>query len=176
MTEKLKNIPAVIAHLDAAGWKIKKSAAYKHKKEGKLRPGDDGLFSVKMVDKYAERWLQKKDGSAPSVEALSVERAQAELEKTKAQARHWDTKTKIELGQYVPRAEWDRELAARAHIFKSDIENFIRSEARSFINLVGGDPEKAPELIEFYLNQVEIWIDRYTQKKTWRAEVKIDGE
>ena len=174
MTEKLKNIPAVIAYLDAAGWKVRKSAAYQHKKEGKLRPGDDGQFSVKAVDKYAERWLQRKDGSAPSIEALSVERAQAELEKTKAQARHWDTKTKIELGQYVPRDEWNRELAARANIFKSDIENLIRSESQALILLVEGNQDKAPELIDYYLKQVEVWIDRYTQKKAWRSEIKIE--
>jgi hypothetical protein len=171
MTDKLKNIPAVIAHLDAAGWKISKSAAYKHKKEGRLRPGADGWFSVKAVEKYARQWLEKKDGSAGqvSVEELAEQKAAAELEKIRAQARHWDTKTKIELGQYVPREEWDRELAARARVFKSDIENFIRSEASELIRMVDGDPDKAPDLIDYYLRQAEAWLDRYSQEKTWRV-------
>jgi hypothetical protein len=167
---KLKNIPAVVDYLDGQGWKISKSAAYKHKKEGKLRPGSDGRFSFRAVDKYARQWLEKKDGSeSESAEDLQAQKAQAELEKIKAQARHWDTKTKIELGQYVPREDWDRELAARARVFKSDIENFIRTEATEVIRIANGDPDKAPDLIEYYLRQAETWMNRYTQEKTWKV-------
>ncbi len=167
--DKLKNIPAVIAYLDEQGWKISKSAAYKHKTEGKLRPGKDGEFTIAAVEKYADRWLQRKDGSTADNDELQKERAQAELEKIRAQALHWDTKTKIELGQYVPKEGWERELAARASVFRSDMENFIRSEAAAIIRLVGGDQDKAPDLIDYYLRQVESWLDRYSQEKTWKA-------
>lgn len=171
MAEKLKNIPAVVAWLDAAGWKISKSAAYKHKKEGRLRPGADGLFSVKGVEKYARQWLEKKDGTAAgSGEDVQDEKARAELEKLRAQARHWDTKTRLELGELVPREDWDRELAARARVFKSDIDNFIRAEATEIIRLVDGDASKAPDLIDYYLRRAEEWLDRYSQEKTWRVD------
>ena len=168
---KLKNIPAVIHYLEKAGWKISKSAAYKHKKEGKLRPGQDGTFSVKAVEKYAKRWLEKKDGSE-GLDDLQEATAKAQLEKLQAQARHWDTKTKIELGEYVHRNQWDRELAARARVFKSDMENFIRAQASEITRIVEGDPEKAPDLIEFYLEHLEVWLNRYSKHKTWKTPGK----
>jgi len=170
MTDKLKNIPAVIAWLDEQGWKISQSAAYKHKKEGKLRPGADGWFSVPVVEKYARQWLQRKDGLPPSGEELADEKARAELEKLRAQARHWETKTRKELGELVERADWDRELAARARVFKNDMENFIRVEASELIRLVDGDPDKTPELIEYYLKRAEDWLNRYSQPKTWKVD------
>lgn len=168
MADHLKNIPAVIDYLDRAGWKISKSAAYQHKKEGKLRPADDGTFPVKMVDKYAKQWLEKKDGSG-NIDELQEATARATLEKLQAQARHWDTKTKIELGEYVHRNQWDRELAARAKVFRSDMENFIRAQASEIIRTVDGDPEKAPDLIEFYLEHLEAWLHRYSKPKTWKV-------
>lgn len=168
MASHLKNIPAVIEYLDGMGWKLSKSAAYKHKKEGKLRPDDDGTFSVKAVDKYAKQWLERKDGSG-TMDDLSEATARATLEKLQAQARHWTTKTQIELGEYVHRNRWDRELAARAKVFRSDMENFIRAQAPEIIRTVEGDPEKTPDLIEFYLDHLEAWLDRYSKPKTWKV-------
>ncbi|MDY6903708.1 MAG: hypothetical protein SWH61_03390 [Thermodesulfobacteriota bacterium] len=167
--EKLKNIPAVVDYLDCEGWKISKSAAYKHKKEGKLRPGSSGQFTVKAVNKYAAQWLEKKDGSADALDDLQEQRATAELEKLQAQARHWDIKANIEQGKYVSKEEWDRELASRAKIFRSDIENFIRQRAFDLISLVNGDGAKAPELVDYYLKHVEIWMNRYTRDQSWKV-------
>jgi len=167
MADNLKNIPAVVQHLSDAGWKISTSGAYKHKKEGKLRPGDDGSFAIAEVEKYARQWLATKDGSTPSADVLQKERAEAELQKTRAQAQHWETKTRLELGELVPRADWDRELSARAMVFKGDMLNFIHSEASEIIRLVDGSLDKAPDLIDYYLQQAEAWLDRYSKEKTW---------
>lgn len=169
MESKLKNIPAVVDYLDRHGWKISKSAAYKHRKEGKLQPSADGSFTVKSVDTYARRWLEKKDGSG-SLDELQEATARAQLEKLQAQARHWDTKTKIELGEYVHRSRWDRELAARARVFRADMENFIRAQAAEIIRIVEGDPDKAPELIDFYLEHLEAWLNRYSKPKIWKVQ------
>ncbi len=173
-TSKLENIPAVVKYLSDAGWKISKSAAYKHKKEGKLRPGHDGGFSIRAVDKYAMQWLEKKDGSG-NLDDLQEATAKAQLEKLQAQARHWDTKTKIELGEYVHRDHWEKELSARARIFKSDMENFIRAQAGEIIRIVEGDPEKTPDLIDYYLKHLESWLDRYSKPKTWKTQAEREA-
>jgi hypothetical protein len=74
----------------------------------------------------------------------------------------------------VHRSQWDRELAARAKVFRSDMENFIRAQAAEIIRIVEGDPEKAPELIDFYLEHLEAWLNRYSKTKTWKVRFQ-DG-
>jgi hypothetical protein len=47
-------------------------------------------------------------------------------------------------------------------VFKTDGEAFFRSQASAMIKLTGGDPEKAPDLIEFGLNAFAGWLNRYS--------------
>jgi Asp-tRNA(Asn)/Glu-tRNA(Gln) amidotransferase A subunit family amidase len=163
----LKNIPAVVQYLFDAGWKISTSSAYKHRKSGKISPRRDGSYYISDVEKYAKRWLEPKSGPGMSIEVLQRERAEADLQKTRAQAQHWETKTRLELGELVSREEWDRELASRARIFRSDIENFIRSEAGELIRMVEGNADKTPVMIDYYLRAVELWLNRYSQPRDW---------
>lgn len=171
----LKNIPAVVEYLTKAGWKIAKSAAYKHKKEGKLVPGPDGSFKISKVDRYADRWLDRLSGSG-GADAMAEEKAKAELEKLKAQARHWDIKTKIQLGEYVPRDLFEYEIAARAKVFKSDIEGFFRGRASEIVRTCDGNPETIPVLIDYLIAQSEAWLARYSRPKKWKVNLRSDLE
>jgi hypothetical protein len=54
------------------------------------------------------------------------------------------------------------------------MENFIRAQAAEIIRIVEGDPEKAPELIDFYLEHLEAWLNRYSKTKTWKVRFQ-DG-
>lgn len=167
-TESLGSIKAVVEYLAARGWKIKKSAVYKHRKEGKLRPQTDGTFAIRSVDKYATDWLSRADGAESiGLEKLQEEKAAAELKKLQAQAIHWDTKTKIETGQYIPKENWTRELASRAMVIKSDMKNFIYTEASEIIRMVEGNSDKTPDLIDYYLRRLETWVDRYSRDHEW---------
>jgi len=155
------NILAVVEYLNTRGWKVGKSAAYLHwKKYSKIRPREDGLFHIKDVLKYANTHLQRVDS-----DTIQQEKSRAEADKLKAQAEHWQIKTAIAKGLYVEKDAFERELARRAAVFRSDIEVFIRSQAVGIINLVSGDATKAPDLIEFMLDQAEGWLDRYSGEK-----------
>jgi len=165
------NILGVVDYLDLRGWKIKKSAAYKHSKEGKLRPREDGRYSQKDVDKYARTFLKPKDSSflSGAIDAMQSKKLQAETDKLVAQAEHWSIKAKVAAGQYVPRDLFELELAKRAAVFKNDIESFIRAQALGIIHLVDGSADKAPDLIEYMLDQAEDWLDRYAEEKEFKV-------
>jgi len=166
----LDNVPAVVEYLTAAGWRIKKSAAYKHHKEGKLRPGDDGKYKISAVNKYAAVNLKRLDGKGKDfLERLTEEKARVELEKEKAKLEQIQHKNKMAAGLFVPREAFEQELAKRAAVLKSDVENFIRGGAEKTIALVAGDPAKAPALIEHQLDAAADWLNRYSGDKEFKV-------
>jgi hypothetical protein len=165
----LPNALAVVEYLSGKGWKIKKSTAYQHIKEGKLRTRQDGCFNVGDVEKYAATFLKRLDGGKVNkeLERMQQERSQAETDKVKAQAEHWTLKTQIAKGMYVEKDAFERALAMRAAVFKSDLENFVHARAGEITRIVGGDPEKIPDLIEFMLEAAADFLDRYAGDRTF---------
>jgi hypothetical protein len=159
----LSNALAIVEYLSGKGWKIKKSTAYQHIKEGKLRTRQDGCFNVGDVEKYAATFLKRLDGGKVNkeLERMQQERSQAETDKVKAQAEHWTLKTQIAKGMYVEKDAFERALAMRAAVFKSDQENFIHARAGEIVQIVAGNPEKIPDLIEFMLEAFANFLDRY---------------
>ena len=166
------NILAVVAHLTAAGWKISKSTAYNHRKAGHLKQEADGSFKISAVEQYAVNHLIRKDGRQDDgVENLAEDKQRAETRKARAQAEHWELKTKIARGLYVPKDAFERELAQRAIIFKSDGETFFRSQAAAMVALVGGDNNRIPDLVEYTLTAFAGWLNRYSAEQEFIVPV-----
>jgi hypothetical protein len=160
---------AVLAHLTAEGWKISQSLIYKHKGQGKIRPGKDGTYTPKSIEKYASHFLRRLDGTGsgqvdPELGLAQKEKVTAEARKSMAQAEHWEIRTKVLSSQYVPRDDLERELAARAAIFKSDGENFFRAEAPRMVEVAHGDPLRIPDVMDFCLTRFEEWLGRYSER------------
>ena len=169
----LPGVKAVVRYLTDAGWKVSKSSFYNHQRSGKVRAQDDGSFKIAAVEKYAQTFLKREENFSPAAVSKELDDAQKmraanEARKLAAQADHWELKSKIESGQYVNKDLFDAQLAARASIFKSDMENFIRAQADELIRMVDGDPVKAPDLIDYLLENLETWIGRYSEAKHWQ--------
>jgi len=168
----LPNVLAIVEYLSARGWKVKKSAVYQHHKDKKIMPQKDGAFRIADVEKYATAFLKRLDGvKTDLLDTIQKEKSRAEADKLTAQAKHWKIKTEILQGRYVEKDAFELELARRAAVFRSDIENFIRAQAMGIISLVGGDDTKAPDLIDFMLDQAEGWLDRYSGEKEFTVPV-----
>ena len=166
----LPNLLVVVDYLSSRGWKIKKSAAYQHQKDGKLRPQKNGAYRISDVEKYATNFLKRLDGvKADELDAMQQEKLRAEVDKLKAQAEHWTMKAKVFSGSYVEKELFEKELAKRASVFRSDLENFSRTAAAGIIAVVSGDPLKVPDLIEWLLAKVEDFLDRYAEEKEFKA-------
>lgn len=170
--ERFPNLLRVLEYLKAQGWKIGKSALYQHRREGRIRQEADGTFARKAVDRYARTFLKRLDGSGrkeDEIEALQRAKLKAEKEKTEAQARHWELRTKIERGYYVKRSEVETALAARALVLRSGYEDFVRAEADQVVRLVEGNPERAPDLVRYLLEAGEAWFDQYAEDREFVA-------
>jgi hypothetical protein len=181
---KLNDIKAVIKYLTDAGWRVKKSTAYNHHGKGLLRPAKDGKYTTTIADKYAlVAGLKRIDGKKQDqLEKLNEDRQSAETRKTLAQAEHQELRTKILNNHYVPRESFERELAQRAMVFKTDDETFCRSKAPEIIALVGGDKEKIPDLVEFMLAASAKKLSRYSEDREFTvpapaaADIQIENE
>ncbi|WP_419663217.1 hypothetical protein [Desulfosarcina variabilis] len=92
-----------------------------------------------------------------------VDRKEADRRKALAQARHWEVKTKILEDLYIDREWAEMQLAARAMVLKSDMENFFRSRAPEIIAKCDGKQEFAPDVIEYLLTNLESWLGRYSE-------------
>lgn len=169
----LPNILSVVDHLKKSGWKVSKSTVYNHKKSGLLRPETDGTFKISTIEKYIDAAkLPRLDGRPEDgTERLAEDSQRIRNRKEMAQAEHWELKTKIAKGLYVPKDAFERELAQRAMIFKADMESFFRAQAGGIIALTGGDKEKTPDLIEFLLASGAGWLNRYATDREFIVPV-----
>jgi hypothetical protein len=157
------NVLKVVEYLDGEGWKVKKSSAYEHVDDGKLAPQKNGTFALSAVLEYAGLHLQKKDGSTVDGEDLQRQKVVAEIRRIGSDADMRDLKLRQLMGELVPKADVERQLAERAADLKSYLDNVARTASTRIIKLVGGDPQKAPELIAFQLGVNRKAMDNYSR-------------
>lgn len=156
------NILAVVKYLTEAGWRVKKSAAYKHHHDGLLRPEKDGKYKQSAVDKYAAQQLKRLDGKKKDpLEKILEEKSKIDRDKSRVELELLQRKNDLQAGMYVPRESLNQELAKRARRFRSALENNARLRVEKIIAVVSGDPTKAPLLQEFLLDDVEEMLAVY---------------
>jgi len=161
--ETFATLMDVVNHLDADGWKISKSSAYEHKDEGKIRPGQDGKYTLAAIEEYARQYLQRKDGSSPAAANLQEEKLRGEIRRISSDAEMRELKLKERQGELIPREHVEVELASRAGDLKTHLDASARSSATRIIKLVKGDIQLAPELISFMLGINRKVLDNYSR-------------
>jgi hypothetical protein len=172
----LRCVADVHKYLKKQGWKISRSQLYEHVELKKLKRIDEGTFTTLAVDKYALKYLRRTDGSKPSKAYAEMQdrKYEADARQSIADAESKEIKLGILKGDYVLRGTFERELAKRAAFLKSDIENFQRSNVEKIITIVNGDPTKGPVLLEFLLDAVAEWLNRYASDEEFIVPAKSE--
>lgn len=165
-----RNVKEVAAYLHDAGYKVSRATVYNHRSQGKLVPDQDGGFTVKAVDRYVKSWLDKvAPVSSLDLAKMQDEKKTAEAKKLEAQAKHWEIKTNILEEKYIEKSVYERDLANRAMLLKSDGDNFFRSMAAEIVSMVDGDIELVADLIEFCLKKWESFLGRYSENREFEV-------
>lgn len=168
-----KNVKEVLEYLQENYNGVKQSTVYYHKKKGLLNADENGFYFLEDVQQYGDSQFAKK--FANDAEADNIEQKdKAATEKLAAQAEHWVIKTKILRGEYIERAAFDRALARRAAVFKSDIENFIRTRSPEVIHICKGNDNYLPDVTDFLLDAAETWLDRYAEPDEFEIPQAVD--
>lgn len=161
--EILAGLQEVVDYLDAEGWKVGRSTAYEHwKRDGKLRARPDGRFDLAAVLSYARDHLQRKDGT-PVAGNLAEDKQRAEIARIQADAATRELKLRQLTGELMPRSQVEVELAERATSLRAYLDAVARSSSGRVIKLVGGDPQKAAELIAWWLGMNRKAMDNYAR-------------
>lgn len=159
-----KGLPEVLSYLEEEGWKRGKSRLYDDFNEGKIKAEKDGSFRLSSVLDYCRVHLQKKDGTKGG-EAVSIQ-AEKQMEETlriRTDRQLRELRLKEARGELVPRSEMEIQLSHRAQDLSNYFDFVFRSAAVRMIKLVGGDPQKAPELINFLLGMKRKALDNYSR-------------
>ncbi|MDR2051122.1 MAG: hypothetical protein LBQ63_05050 [Deltaproteobacteria bacterium] len=164
-----------VAYLRDAGFKISKSQFNRDVKARRMPTNADGHFEEPALLGYAAVCLApaaQLENRAMAEATAGRLSADAEL-KTYQAARH-KLKLEKEQGLLMPRADHERDLAARALFFKKEVENFIHLHGPGIIHLVGGEENRLPELVAHWEKVTADWMNAWAGERefvVWEEEM-----
>jgi len=159
-----KGLLQVLEYLEGENWKIGKSKLYDDFSAGKIEAERDGSFRISKVIDYARVHLQTADGKkGGEVVSVQEEKAREEVLRIRIDRQQRELKFKESSGELIRRSEVETELSKRAIFLVTDRKNVWRSSVMEIIRLVGGDPQKAPELIAYGVRMEDEIIGRYSR-------------
>jgi len=168
-----------VAFLKARGFKIGKSKFNNDVRSGLVPSNEAGEFEEAALLGYAAsaglQAVAKIEDKATA--AAQQDRLTADAALKSVQAERQRLKLAREQGLLMPREDHERDLAARATFFKSEIEAFIIRTAPEAIALVGGSEGKLQELICFWQERSADWMDAWSQDREFvvsLAENQVD--
>jgi len=151
ITRQFRNQADVLKYLNDEGWKIAKSQFYKHCKEGLLRPAKNGHYSQKAVYKYANTWL-KLVATGQKVndrlDRMQEEKLEHDLKAAKFKMEEAEFNLGIRKHKFVPREDFELAIVGRAVAFMAHLNHTVQTEVADWIDIVGGDQARAPELVQ----------------------------
>jgi len=141
------------------GWQISQSQFYDHCKDGLLRPRKgDGKYTLQSVEKYALINVKKAETGAKvndQEDKIRHEKLEISLQRERL-ALEADTFDKEKRhGKFVAKADFEMAIVARAVTFMAHLNHSINKEAQDWIDLVEGDQQRAPELVNAIVNTIE---------------------
>lgn len=177
--EVFDNLLAVLEYLKHGGWKAARQSLYRHHDQGKIVAEPDGRFKQRIVDKYAKTFLkQVATGKTVSKNMGDLQRKKLEheLESVRLKNEREQFNYDKDRGLYIPRAQMEIEVAARAGVLLAGLRHWITSNAADWIELVGGDVKKVGELINKMGNDLDDHVNIYAGAVEFEAVIEGDPE
>jgi hypothetical protein len=144
-----KDRSEAVKYLQEQGYKVKKSKVYADAKKGLLRVQHDGRVLKVDLKAYAISTLDKVNKQDEALaEQRTVTKVEKQIEKTDAQIDRLRFDLEREMGKYIPKGDFEMEIAARAAVLDIGIRHWIQSFVEELIYICGGDPKAAGEIIE----------------------------
>lgn len=169
-----ENVAAVVKHLHAQGYKIKKSKVYADAQKRLLQVDPDGRVTELAVRAYAAG-LEKKSSIRPEdIEDRSVRKLENEIKALEVRAEAAQFDLDIKKGKYILRSELEMELAARAAVFEAGFRFFIQAKAGDIIEAVAGDRGKAADLVDMLGRHLDSLMNDFADTEKFQVMI-VDG-
>ena len=165
------------SYLKDAGYKCSKSQFNRDVKARKVPRTPEGWFDEAALLGYASANLTPAGQVADRQLAdATTSRLSADAELKKYQAERARLKLEKEQGLLMPRADHERDLGARALFFRNEVRNFIHLHGAAMIHLVGGEEAKLREIVQWWLETTEIWMDAWSGEREFLLEDGDSGD
>jgi hypothetical protein len=155
--------------LDAQGFKVSIQTFNKHFNLGLVSRGEHG-FEESALLAYAQANLKAKavDAREKAIEA-SAGKSNADQDLKRIMAERHKVKLLKETSQVIPRADHERELAARAQFFKGFLVQFPALAAPMIQALTGCDEAFIPEIARLLERELEAAMDAWAAEREFHV-------
>ncbi len=161
--------------LEGRGYKVSKSSIARHKDAGHIRLDATEAQALK----FAKAFLKSADSGKRAVDESADENRRllaAKAMKEEEIARLARIKRLREEGKLIPADRVSQDLAARAVMLKSGLKHLVQSQALALVHLVGGDPRKAPLLIDELSGRIEGLLSDYAAAESVVVEFEDEAQ
>ncbi len=170
----LKNRLEVMKHLRREGFKIGKTKLYKDASDGLLRIQPDGSVLEKDIDRYVRISGLKKPAeiSDAELQQLQKKKNEMEVEKLTAQVSDLTFKQDVARGKFIPRAEFEMEVAGRAGALDAGLRHRFMSECRDMVDAVSGEASLVPILQEMLGKMLDEALNEYASLDNFQVIIE----
>lgn len=158
-------------YLIEQGYKVSKSKIYRDAENGKIQATADaaGNKSVSALAawEYAEKHLEKTGVNKGDLKNLQATKLINAIKLQEADLRRKNFEQEKEEGKYLPRSEFEAELAARAAVLDSGFRNIFNVRVREWIALVNGTPERASDFLAALNQALDEQLNTYATTRSF---------
>jgi len=172
-----KNKLEAAKYLRSQGYKVGKSKVYNDAQEGRLRIRESGRVYMSDLEAYIKAEGLKR----PDIDG-GLENQQERLRKEELERRELELKVEKrefelakEQGQYIPREDFELELASRAGVLDNGLRSAIKQNARDWVYMVGGQADRVPDLVEEMLSVLDRQLNEFARMDRFEV-IFVDGQ
>ena len=170
----VKNRLEAMKRLRREGFKIGKTKLYKDSSDGLLRIQPDGSVLEKDIDRYVRISGLKKPAeiSDAELQVLQKKKNEMEVKKLEAQVSDLTFRQAVAQGKFIPRAEFEMEMAVRAGALDAGLRHRFMSECRDLVDAVGGDVSLVPILQEMLGKMLDEALNEYASLDNFQVIIE----
>ncbi|MCG8634206.1 MAG: hypothetical protein MI863_10285 [Desulfobacterales bacterium] len=179
MDEKQKTVPAfpnrraVLLAIKDAGYQISRAKFYRDcgkpgKENGQIRVNEDGSVNESEVREYCKT-LKRIGGDIEDLNDIQARKTAKEVESLELKVKKQEFELDREKGKYLPRRDFEAELAARAVVLETGLKHHFNTRVGEWIALVCGKPEKAPDLLQELNTALESELGSYATTRSFQV-------
>lgn len=118
--------------------------------------------------------LGLEENQSSSLSQLQEQKLQKEIQKLDWENKRKELEYEKEMGKYIPRDQFDLEVASRAAVFDSVIKSKIKDNALHLIWIVDGDPQKKDELQRELLDIIDLGLNELARMDSFQVIFESD--
>lgn len=174
-TPTFKSLLEVCNHLERTGYRISKSKLYRDRDKGMIRVNPDGTVPETEVRAYAST-LERIGGNIDDMSDIQARKIMKELELRDEQVKKLKFQREVEEGKYMPRREFEAELASRAVVLDSGLRHMAQMHVAEWVAMVQGKSGMIPDLIQAMNSEIDRMMNEYATMEHFQVMFQLETD